>query len=329
MSKPGYSFIIPVYNRPEELKELLSSLELQSVRSFEVIVVDDGSTRKADKVVADFAGKLDLTYVYQTNAGPGKARNNGATHAKGTHLIFLDSDVIVPEGYLEAIASTGTPDFFGGPDKAARSFTPVQKAINYAMTSFLTTGGIRGKKGSLEIYKPRSFNMGIKRILFDQLGGFRDLRFGEDIDLSLRAQQAGVRGKLLEKAWVYHKRRSTFRQFYKQVFNSGVARIHLHTLHPGSLNAVHTFPALFTLGTAFFVLWAIFFNANRLLPLCLYSLIILADSTIKNGLYAGLLSVPATFVQLIGYGLGFLKAAWELLVLRRKPRFGFDKNFYD
>lgn len=155
------------------------------------------------------------------------------------------------------------------------------------------------------------------------------MRFGEDIDLSLRVEKAGVKGRLIEAAWVYHKRRSNFRQFFKQVFNSGVARIHLSLLHPGSIKAVHTFPALFTLGVAFLVLWAIvFFNANRLLPLLLYALVLLGDAAIKNGLGVGILAVPAAFVQLLGYGLGFLKATWQVVVLRKKPRFGFSDTFY-
>lgn len=329
MAKPKYSFIIPVYNRPDELQELLQSLCDQSGDSFEVIVVEDGSTRKADQVMESYGTRLNLTYLYQQNTGPGPARNYGASQAQGQWLVFLDSDVIVPPGYVASLETLAAlPRLFGGPDKAAADFSPVQKAINYSMTSFFTTGGIRGKKQAMESYKPRSFNMGIAKELFESIKGFRHIRFGEDIDLALRAEKAGAKGMLIEEAWVYHKRRANFKQFYKQVFNSGVARIHLHTLHPGSMKPVHTFPALFALGCLFFALWAIFFNANRLFPLLIYSAIILVDSTTKNGLPAGLLSVPAAFVQLLGYGLGFLKAAMEVFLLRRKPNFGFKDSFY-
>ncbi len=329
MSKPRFSFIVPVYNRPEEIAELLNSLCGQTSKNFEVIVVEDGSDRKADEVVGQYADRLDLTYLFQPNSGPGAARNNGASKAKGDCLIFLDSDVIVPPEYLSAIESLSKiPSFFGGPDKAASDFSAIQKAINYSMTSFVTTGGIRGRKKSMEAYKPRSFNMGIATSLFRKINGFRDMRFGEDIDLSLRVEEAGVGGVLVEAAWVFHKRRSNFRLFYKQVFNSGVARIHLQLLHPGSMKAVHTFPALFTIGVVFFAVWALLFNANRLFPLLIFSGIILVDSTIKNGLSAGILSIPAAFVQLVGYGLGFLKGAWEVFVLRRKPKFGFKESFY-
>jgi glycosyltransferase involved in cell wall biosynthesis len=294
-----------------------------------VIVVEDGSEQKSDKIVDAFTGQLDLTYLFQPNAGPGAARNNGASQAKGEWLIFLDSDVIVPPGYVSALeAMPKLPPLFGGPDKAAPDFSATQKAINYSMTSFLTTGGIRGRKKSMEAYKPRSFNMGIEAKLFQNIEGFRGMRFGEDIDLSLRAEKTGVKGVLIEEAWVYHKRRSNFRQFYKQVFNSGVARIHLQLLHPGSTKAVHTFPALFAVAVLFLLVWALLFNANRLFPLLIYATIILVDSTARNGLPAGILSVPAAFVQLVGYGLGFLKAGFEVYVLRRKPKFGFTNSFY-
>lgn len=330
MGSPKYSLIVPVYNRPGEIKELLESLVTQPAELFEVIIVEDGSALRSEQVVSGFAGRMDLTYLFQPNAGPGKARNQGAEIAKSNYLLFLDSDVIVPPGYFEALeALPSVPTFFGGPDKAAPGFTPVQKAISYSMTSFLTTGGIRGKKSALEAYKPRSFNMGIKKELFHRLGGFRDMRFGEDIDLSLRVEKSGVKGTLVEGSWVYHKRRTNFRQFFKQVYNSGVARIHLHLLHPGSLKAVHSFPALFTAGTIFFLMWAIFFNANRLLPLLLYAGMIVIDSTMKNGLLTGFLSIPAAFVQLTGYGLGFLRAGWQVFVLRKKPVFGFEKTFYN
>lgn len=323
-----YSFIVPVFNRPGELKELLESLATLPATLFEVVIVDDGSIQRSDAVANEYSHRFAVTYIYQPNTGPGGARNKGAEIAQGNWLIFLDSDVTVPPTYLEGLEQMAEPPpFFGGPDRAASDYTPIQKAISYSMTSFFTTGGIRGSRKSMEAYKPRSFNMGISRNLFKKLGGFRDLRFGEDIDLSLRAEKAGVRGALLEKAWVYHKRRSNFRQFFKQVFNSGVARIHLHLLHPGSMKLVHTMPAMFTIGVAL-LLAGVFFDARALLPLLLYGGIVLVDSASQNGVYAGLLSVPAAFVQLIGYGSGFLKACWEFFFLKKKPIFGFEKTFY-
>ncbi len=329
MGTPTFSFVVPVYNRPEEMGELLSSFTQQSVKSFEIIVVEDGSQRKSDGVVQQYAGKLDLTYIFQPNAGPGSARNHGASHAKGPNLIFLDSDVILPPDYLQQLVDLEqVPAFFGGPDRAAADFSAIQKAINYSMTSALTTGGIRGKKGSLEAYKPRSFNMGIGKELFVQVGGFRDMRFGEDIDLSLRVEASGTKGVLLEDAWVYHKRRSTFGQFYKQVFNSGVARIHLHLLHPGSMKLVHTFPSLFVLGLVGLLGLSAVLSPWWLTPLALFALLIEAHATISSGVVAGFLAVPASFVQLLGYGLGFLKAGWEVWVLRRKPVFSFTQTFY-
>lgn len=329
MGTPTFSFVVPVYNRPEEMGELLNSFARQPVKNFEVIVVEDGSQRKSDGVVQQYAGQLDLTYIFQPNAGPGAARNHGASHAKGSYLLFLDSDVILPADYLRELDSLEqAPAFFGGPDRAAADFSATQKAINYSMTSFLTTGGIRGKKGSLEAYKPRSFNMGMKKALFDQVGGFRDMRFGEDIDLSLRVEATGTKGVLLENAWVYHKRRSTFGQFYKQVFNSGIARIHLHLLHPGSIKLVHTFPSLFTLGFFGLLGLSAVFSPWWLIPPALFALTIAGHATMGSGLGAGVLAVPASFVQLFGYGLGFLKAGWEVWVLRRKPVFSFTQNFY-
>jgi cellulose synthase/poly-beta-1,6-N-acetylglucosamine synthase-like glycosyltransferase len=294
------------------------------------------------------------------NGGPGAARNYGAERAAGDYLIVLDSDVVLPPGYLAAITTAleETPcDAFGGPDRAHPDFTPVQKAISYSMTSFFTTGGIRGgkRKGALDKFYPRSFNMGVSRALWQQLGGFRKMRFGEDIDFSYRICEAGARCRLFPDAWVWHKRRTDFRKFFRQVRNSGVARINLQLLHPGTMKLVHALPAVFTVGCALLALLFLFglvlmllglgtctqegcnmglvvaylgagVMALALLPLLLFSLLILIDSSIRNrSLWVGLLSIPAAFIQLIGYGTGFLTAFWQRLVLKKKGE-GFDDN---
>lgn len=343
-----YSIIIPVYNRPDEVAELLHSLTKQTCRDFDVHIVEDGSSVTCQEVCDHFANRLDIHYYVKENGGPGAARNYGAERATGDYFIVLDSDVVLPPGYLAAIEDelTEAPcDAFGGPDRAHPDFTPVQKAISYSMTSFFTTGGIRGGKKKLDKFYPRSFNMGVSRELWQQLGGFRAMRFGEDIDFSIRIFKAGARCRLFPDAWVWHKRRTDFRKFFRQVRNSGAARINLHLLHPGSMKLVHLLPAVFTLGCLvlvilfFFGLFLFFFGPNHMnkafgfalceltvvLPL-IYAILIFVDSSVKNrSLRVGLLSVPAAFIQLIGYGTGFLSAAWQRLVLKKKGE-GFDDN---
>ena len=226
-----YSFIIPVYNRPDEVDELLDSLTRQECRDFEVVVVEDGSAVPCRDVCDRYADRLDLHYYNKENSGPGQSRNYGAERAQGEYLIVLDSDVVLPPGYLSAVDAELAErecDAFGGPDSAHPSFTPVQKAISYSMTSFFTTGGIRGGKKKLDKFYPRSFNMGIRRDVYERLGGFSRMRFGEDIDFSIRIFKAGCRCRLFTAAWVWHKRRTDFRKFWRQVYNSGIARINLY-----------------------------------------------------------------------------------------------------
>jgi GT2 family glycosyltransferase len=217
---------------------------------------------------------------------------------------------------------------WGGPDAAHPDFTPVQKAISYSMTSFFTTGGIRGGKAKLDKFYPRSFNMGIRRDVYMQLGGFSKMRFGEDIDFSYRIVEAGYTTQLFTNAWVWHKRRTDFRKFFRQVYNSGIARINLAKRHPGTLKLVHLLPAVFTVGVIGCLLLSVV-CVLALLPLLLYSLTILIHSTIQNrNLYVGLLSVPAAFVQLMGYGLGFIEAWWKRCVCRKDEFQAFEKTFY-
>ena len=228
-----YSLIVPVYNRPDEVDELLESLCGQTVKAFEVIIVEDGSQRDCRAVVEKYADRLDIKYFAKPNSGPGQSRNYGAERAQGEYLIVLDSDVVLPRAYIKEVSRAleeTHADAFGGPDRAHDSFTPVQKAISYSMTSFFTTGGIRGGKKKLDKFFPRSFNMGIRREVYQQLGGFSKMRFGEDIDFSYRIVEAGYNPQLFPEAWVWHKRRTDFRKFFRQVYNSGIARINLEKL---------------------------------------------------------------------------------------------------
>ncbi|MBQ8988820.1 MAG: glycosyltransferase [Prevotella sp.] len=344
-----YSIIVPVFNRPDEVDELLESLSNQTQKDFEVIIVEDGSVRTCKDVCDKYADILVLHYYAKENSGPGQSRNYGAERAQGDYLIILDSDVVLPTGFIEAVElhMCNAPVCWGGPDAAHPSFTPVQKAISYSMTSFFTTGGIRGGKAKLDKFYPRSFNMGIRRDVYLQLGGFSKMRFGEDIDFSYRIVEAGYKPQLFPEAWVWHKRRTDFRKFFRQVYNSGIARINLEKRHPGTLKLVHLLPTAFTVGVIALVLIFVcglmlssfgsptlkaqgtLLCQLSLLPLVLYSLIIFIDSSIKNkSLYVGLLSIPAAFVQLMGYGLGFIESWWKRCVLKQDEFTAFEKTFY-
>ena len=367
-----YSIIVPVFNRPDEVDELLESLCHQEVKDFEVIIVEDGSNIPCKDVCDKYAGILDLHYYLKENSGPGQSRNYGAERAKGEWLIVLDSDVVLPQGYLTAVdnelmasqqpANSQTPtaiDAFGGPDASHPSFTPVQKAISYSMTSFFTTGGIRGGKGKkLDKFFPRSYNMGIRREVYQELNGFSKMRFGEDIDFSYRIVEAGYQTALIPEAWVWHKRRTDFRKFFRQVYNSGIARINLEKRHPGTLKLVHLLPTVFTVGTLLLstivlagllliligllaanhpgcnpapivIFLGLVLVCLALSPLLFYSAVIFLDSSIKNkSLWVGLLSIPAAFVQLMGYGFGFIESWWKRCVLGKDEFQAFEKNFY-
>jgi len=341
-----YSIIVPVYNRPNEVDELLQSLCQQTVKDFEVLIIEDGSIKTCKDVCDKYANILVLHYHAKENSGPGQSRNYGAERAKGEYVIILDSDVVLPATYIEAIDKSLTTDIiaFGGPDAAHPSFTPIQKAISYSMTSFFTTGGIRGGKAKLDKFYPRSFNMGIRRDVYLQLGGFTKMRFGEDIDFSYRIVEAGYRPQLFPEAWVWHKRRTDFRKFFRQVYNSGIARINLEKRHPGTMKLVHLLPTVFTVGVIGLILIsavgrALMHYIDRdqfywmcfapWLPILLYSLVILIDSTIQNkSLRVGLFSVPAAFVQLMGYGFGFIEAWWKRCVQGKDEFQAFEKTFY-
>ena len=326
-----YSVIIPVYNRPDEVDELLRSLAEQTFRDFEVLVVEDGSSIPCQDVVNRYEGCLDIHYYNKPNSGPGQSRNYGAERSRGEYLIILDSDCILPPGYFEAIEEElrrEPADAFGGPDRAHASFSDTQKAINYSMTSFFTTGGIRGGRKKLDKFYPRSFNMGIRREVYEALGGFSRMRFGEDIDFSIRIFKGGYRCRLFPGAWVYHKRRTDLRKFFKQVHNSGIARINLYKKYPESLKPVHLLPGLFTLGVALLTVCSVA-CPYALLPLALYALLVCVDSGLQNhSLRIGILSVAAAYIQLIGYGTGFWRAWWRRCILHKGEFEAFQKNFY-
>ncbi len=315
-----YSLIIPLYNRPDEIRELLESLLLQTYQNFEVVVVEDGSKPElsAEQIVMSYADRLDVKYFYKTNAGQGFARNHGFERAKGDYFIIFDSDIIVPPHYMEAVNKGVTErglDAFGGPDAAHDSFTDVQKAISYSMTSYFTTGGIRGKKKNLGPYHPRSFNMGLSRKVYETVGGFIIPFMGEDIEFSIRIINAGFKSGLIEDAYVYHKRRTNFKQFFKQIKFFGRARINIHSFFPSELKLVHFFPAAFTLYLLLTVimlpLWY-FVGYLMLISIWLFSLAIFLDSSFRHfNVKIGLYSVVAAYIQLTAYGIGFMDEAYH------------------
>lgn len=340
-----YSFIVPVFNRPDEVDELLESLTTQTLTDFEVVIVEDGSQNPCEEVCKKYADKLNLRYFAKENSGPGQSRNYGAERANGEYLIILDSDVVLPTGYLQAVddeINTNPADAFGGPDRAHESFTDTQKAISYSMTSFFTTGGIRGGKKKLDKFYPRSFNMGIRADVYKNLGGFSKMRFGEDIDFSIRIFKNGYKCRLFPEAWVWHKRRTDYRKFFRQVFNSGIARINLYKKYPESLKLVHLLPAAFTVGVVSLLLVFIvgligllccpcskFVAIGALVPLVLFSAIIFIDSAIQyKSIGIGLRSIVASFIQLLGYGTGFLQAWWKRCVQGKDEFQAFEKTFY-
>ena len=332
---PLFSFIIPVFNRPNEVEELLQSLTQQTVDSsmFEVIVVEDGSQITCKEVCERFSEQLNLHYYYKENSGPGQSRNYGADKSCGEYYIVLDSDVVLPETYMQHVLDEikrEPCDAFGGPDRAHHDFSPIQKAISYSMTSFFTTGGIRGGKKKLDKFYPRSYNMGIKSDVYKALNGFSKMRFGEDIDFSIRIFDNGYSCRLFPEAWVYHKRRTDFRKFFKQVYNSGVARINLYKKYPSSLKLVHLLPAVFTVGVFLLCLSALLLcSLVPLSLLLLYSILIFIDSaTHYKSIKIGFLSVGAAFTQLMGYGLGFIEAWWKRCVRGLDEFQAFEKNFY-
>lgn len=317
---PRFSVIVPVYNRVDEINDLLESLSAQTCRDFEVIIVEDGSTEPCGDLVRSFAGKVDVRYFFKPNEGRSIARNYGIDRSSGDYLVFFDSDCVIPRDYfaiLSAELDRQPLDCFGGPDAAHESFTPVQKAISFAMTSFLTTGGIRGGKVQMEKFVPRSFNMGYSRKVYDTVGGFREM-FSEDIDMSTRIRQAGFSIGLIHPAHVFHKRRVDFARFWRQVYVFGMSRITLKLLYPDSLKLVHTLPAIAVIIGVLLLLLGIFVTPWFLLPIGIYLLAIFLSAWIATrSLGIALRAVPASVVQICGYGCGFIKAFFTKIILRR------------
>lgn len=316
-----YSVIVPVYNRPREIDELLGSLTQQTYKSFEVIVVEDGSSSPCKSVVDKYSEKLDVSYFLKENSGQGFSRNFGFEKASGDYFVVFDSDCLIPPHYFDAVnrvMEQQKVDCWGGPDRAHSSFTPVQKAINYSMTSFFTTGGIRGSSQHVGTFHPRSFNMGISYEVFQKTGGYKITRMGEDLEFSIRIQKMGFNTVLIEEAYVYHKRRTNLVQFYKQLRFFGRARINLARFHPEQIKILHTLPLLFTIGLiiSLFALVFHFPYLNFIIYLYgLFILVIAVDSfRVEKSLLISFYSVIAGFIQLTAYGIGFFK---ELLRVKK------------
>lgn len=308
-----YSIVIPVYNRPDEVEELLGSLACQSYSHFEVVIVEDGSTIKCDEVIEQFIDRIDINYFYKENGGQGFARNYGFEKAKGDYFIVFDSDCLIPSNYLERVDSflnDNQVDAFGGPDKAHPDFNTLQKAISYSMTSPFTTGGIRGGKKHVGKFHPRSFNMGISREVFEKTGGYKITRMGEDIEFSIRIINSGFKTALIEDAFVYHKRRSSLFQFYKQLHFFGRARVNVNRFFKSELKLIHLMPLIFTLGIfGWLSTWVWQHDLFRLgvIVLGCYYLLIFWHSTLKNSsIDVGFYSVITSFIQLFAYGMGIM-----------------------
>jgi len=330
-----FSLIIPVFNRPDEVDELLESLSQQDFNeNFEVVIVEDGSTLRCDDVVQKYAEKLHLTYYFKENSGPGSSRNYGMEKAKGDYFIIFDSDCIIPKSYLTEVAKAlkeNYVDCFGGPDAALDSFSDIQKAINFAMTSFLTTGGIRGGSEKIDKFQPRSFNMGLSRKAFDASNGFGNIHPGEDPDLSIRLWNLGFETKLFTKAFVYHKRRIDWEKFTVQVNKFGKARPILNSWYPKYNKLTFFFPSVFIIGLFLSVLLYILSQKfDYLLQMYfVYFLAILLISSIQNkSIKIGFLSLKAVWNQFYGYGTGFIESFLKIIVLKQKPEKAFPELFF-
>ena len=320
-----FSVIIPLYNRPQEIDELLATLTKQTYTQFEVLVIEDGSVNDARAVVAKYEQQLDLRYFVKPNEGQGFARNYGFERAKGDYFVIFDSDCLIPEDYLEIVKDylyEHDLDAYGGPDAAHQSFTPVQKAISYAMTSPFTTGGIRGNQKHIGQFHPRSFNMGVSREVWEKVGGFILTRLGEDIEYSIRIHESGFNIGLIPAAKVFHKRRTSFSQFYKQLHFFGRARINIYKHFPSELKLVHFFPAFFTLGVIFtlllnFVYPPLAYICNTIF-LVYFGMLFFHSWSVNKSIKVAYLSVIAAFIQLTAYGLGFIQDFVKRVVLKQK-----------
>lgn len=315
------SLVIPVYNREEEMRELLESLSNQYNKDFEVVVVDDGSTSPVEHLVAEYRDRLDLKYFYKENSGPGLTRNYGSDRSVGEYLVYLDSDCVVPPQYTQVLSSflaVNQVDTFGGPDAASDDFSDFQKAVSYSMTSFFTTGGIRGGKKKLDKFFPRSFNMGYRREVYEKLGGFLSMRHGEDTELSYRLAKNNCVSVLIHEAYVYHKRRSSSKSFFRQVFFFGMTRVNLFKRYPDTFKLVHVLPSVFVVYTVLSIIISLFVWRYALVPVFAIALIWFLQSTkLNRSVNVGILSIKTSFIQLFGYGSGLIYGAWMRLVLNK------------
>ena len=329
----SYSFIIPVYNRPQEIKELLESFtKLQFSEDYEIIIIEDGSSERSEDIVHSFSEALAISYYFKENSGPGASRNYGMQRAKGNYFIILDSDCLLPPHYLKTVNDFLTSSFYdcyGGADAAHYSFTPLQKAINYVMTSFYTTGGIRGNEKSVNNFEPRSFNMGISKEAFSKTEGFAKIHPGEDPDLSQRILKDGFSTTFIPNAFVYHKRRISWQKFYTQVQKFGMVRPILNKWHPQASKVTFWFPSCFVLFTLASVVLSVFYRWEFLIPLLAYTALLFLDSSVKNkSTYIGVLSAIAVYIQFFGYGLAFLKSTLYIKFLKKDPEKQFPNLFF-
>lgn len=328
-----FSFIIPVYNRPDEIDELLQSLVHQTYSDdFEIVVVEDGSTVNCQDVVNKYLNQLNVSYYFKKNSGPGDSRNYGMTVAKGDYFIILDSDCIIPENYLvevDQFLTNNYVDCFGGPDAAHDSFSDVQKAINQTMTSVLTTGGIRGASEKLGKFQPRSFNMGISKEAFEASGGFGKIHPGEDPDLSIRLWKMNFKTALIPNAHVFHKRRIDWEKFYKQVNKFGKARPILNKRYPEYSKITYWFPAVFSVGFYISILFLIVGINVFIYSYALYFLALFIETLVKTkNLKIGFLTIIATFIQFFGYGAGFLYSCFLLNIKKQDPEVAMPEMFF-
>jgi glycosyltransferase involved in cell wall biosynthesis len=328
-----FSLVIPVYNRPNEIKELLESLVVQDFKyPFEIIIVEDGSTITCKAIVEAYENRLNLLYFFKENSGPGDSRNFGMKHAKGDYFLIFDSDCILPKNYLSTVSNALSKDFvdcFGGPDQAMDSFSDIQKAINFTMTSFLTTGGIRGGSEKLSRFQPRSFNMGISKNAFEASNGFGTIHPGEDPDLSIRLWKLGFQTKLIPEAYVYHKRRIDWTKFYTQVNKFGKARPILNSWYPEHAKLTFFFPTLFILGLDVAIIIALFGFYLPIVAYGFYFTVLFFSAAISNkSLKIASLSLVATCIQFYGYGIGFLKSFVSIQLLRKEPTKTFPELFF-
>jgi glycosyltransferase involved in cell wall biosynthesis len=321
-----FSVIIPVYNRPDEISELLQSLEYQQYTDFEVLIIEDGSTERCQQVIKSYEEKLDISYYYKENSGQGFSRNWGFKKARGDYFVVFDSDCLIPPHYFDVVQkqlAARKLDAYGGPDRAQKSFTKLQKAINYSMTSFFTTGGIRGREKHSGVFHPRSFNMGISRQVFEATGGYKITRMGEDIEFSIRIINHGFKTGLIPEAWVYHKRRSNLVDFFRQAHFFGRARINVSRFYPSEIKWIYILPALFVLcfftwvSLGFWKLRA--FTLIGIIGICFWSFLAFHAALRTKSIVVGVMSAVTSFVQIFAYGTGFLQEFLVKLAQKMVP----------